>query len=233
MLAGIAAWRGLLLRHHSVGAWRRLWAGLVGHVRDVQLATRNDLHDWIAEQLPDQTVARTLDDLPPTADAAGHPTGAEEALDGTLAEVHRDVAVLMLGARRRDELTGASLIAFLGGRSPGRGTFLDPTWVARQVADHRYRPMRDLGCALVDDMLAQSRRVALRKIQVRDGRLQVFSRLHERNDTFTARTAEGAGNVGLRIEQISGIGEQLGLLSITRASPAVTPLGSSLLDVPT
>ena len=228
-----AAWRGLLLRHHSVGAWRRLWASLVGRVRDVQLATRKDLHDWIAGRLPDQTVAQTLDDLPPTADSAGHLAGAEEVLDGALDGSHRDIAILMLGARRRDELTGASLIAFLGGRSPGRGTFLDPTWVARQIADHRQRSMRDLGRALVDDMLAQSRRVALRKIQVRDGRLQMFSRLHERNDTFTARTAEGAGNVGLRIEQVSGIGEQLGLLSTEHGSPTVTPLGASLLDVPT
>ena len=82
-------------------------------------------------------------------------------------------------------------------------------------------------------MLAQSRRVALRKIQMRDGRLQMFSRLHERNDTFTARTNEGAGNVGLRIEQIAGIGEQLGLLYTSATSLGVTPLGSALLDVPT
>ncbi len=29
-----AAWRGLLLRHRSVGAWRGLWAGLVAHIHD-------------------------------------------------------------------------------------------------------------------------------------------------------------------------------------------------------
>lgn len=33
-IAGRAlAWRGVLLRHHSVGPWRRLWAALVEHVR--------------------------------------------------------------------------------------------------------------------------------------------------------------------------------------------------------
>ena len=41
---------------------------------------------------------------------------------------------------------------------------------------------------------AQAQRVALRKVRVSDGRLQLFSRLHERNGTYTAGTREGAGN---------------------------------------
>jgi hypothetical protein len=208
-----------------------LWAGLVGHVKDRGLVTREDLHEWIADRLPDQRVAVVGDDLPPTVDGAGHPARAEDDLVARLGPLHADVAVLMVGARRRDELGGAAQVAFLGGKRSGRGTFLDPTWVARRVADHVDRSMRDLGRVLVDDMLAQSRRVALRKVQVQQGRLQMFSRLHERNGTYVARTAEGSGNVGLRVEQLAGIAEQLGLIGAAGEAP-VTPLGSSLLEVP-
>jgi hypothetical protein len=34
------AWRGVLLRHHSVGAWRRLWARLVNQVVDARGTSR-------------------------------------------------------------------------------------------------------------------------------------------------------------------------------------------------
>jgi hypothetical protein len=45
------AWRGLLLRHYSVGAWRRLWAELVAHVKG-SVVTREGLHGWICDRLP-------------------------------------------------------------------------------------------------------------------------------------------------------------------------------------
>ncbi|MDN5759557.1 MAG: hypothetical protein L0H59_13675 [Tomitella sp.] len=77
-------------------------------------------------------------------------------------------------------------------------------------------------------MLAQSRRVALRKVNFREGRMQVFSRLHERNDTFAAKSREGSGNVGLRVDQLAGIAVQLGLVE----GNAVTALGCELMDLP-
>lgn len=224
------AWRGLLLRHRSVGAWRRLWAGLVDHVKDQGVASHTDLRDWIADRLPDHRVDHL--ELPPIVDGAGHPLAAEDALPDQFGHVHIDVATLMVGAQRRDTLSGAALVAFLGGRRAGRGTFLDPTWVARLVADHSGRSSRDLGGALVDDMVAQARRVALRKVRVQDGRLQMFSRLHERNGTYTAHFREGAGNVGLRVDQLAGIAEQLGLLGSQGGTP-VTPLGANVLRVST
>lgn len=226
-----SAWRGLLLRHRSVGAWRRLWAALVDHVHDSGLVSRTELHDWVGDRLPDERVARFDGGLPPIVDGGGHPRAAEDELPDGLGTVCADVAMLMLGARRADSLTGPVRVAFLGGRRTGRGTYLDPVWVRRRVTDHADRSLRDLGRTLVDDMLAQAQRVALRKVRVSDGRLQLFSRLHERNGTYTAGTREGAGNVGLRIDQLTGIAEQLGLLAPSGAG-AVAARGAELLELP-
>lgn len=76
-------------------------------------------------------------------------------------------------------------------------------------------------------MLAQSRRVAYRKVQFRGDRIQLFSRLHERDGTYTAGRREGSGNVGLRVEQLSGIATQLGL-----TDGSTTPIGANLLELP-
>ena len=223
-----SAWRGLLLRHRSVGAWRSLWAGLVDQVVELRMATREDLHVWIADQLPDQSVADASAALPPLADGSGHPFDAETVVaEQDITDVHRDVSVLMLGARRGDTLGGKARVAFLGSRR----AFLDPSWVDHQIAEHSDRSMRDLGRALVDDMLAQSRRVALRKMVITGAGMTLFSRIHERNETYTAGSREGGTNVGLRIEQLASLGRQLGLLATTAAGPA-TALGEQLLGMP-
>ena len=226
-----AAWRGVLLRHRSVGAWRRLWADLVAHVREEGIVTRSGLHDWVSDRLPDQDVRGFAADLPDVTDTAGHPAPAEDLLPEGLGRVGSDIAVLMIGARRRDTLAGIAQVAFLGGRRGGRGTFLDPAWVQRRVAEHADQPIRALGRTLIDDMLAQAQRVALRKVEVRDGRMRLFTRLHERNGTYTARSGEGEGNVGVRVDQLAGIAEQLGLLRPLGAG-TVTRLGSTVLAVP-
>ncbi len=219
-----AAWRGLLLRHRSVGAWRRLWAGLVDQVVG-HIATRDDLYAWITDRLPDQSVANLLAGLPPVVDGAGHPADAETGVAAlNVPTEHRDLLILVLGSRRVDALSGAARVAFLGSRP----AFLDPRWVERQVADHVGRSVRDLGRALVDDMLAQSRRVALRKLRTGATGLTVFSRIHERDGTYTAASREGATNVGLRVEQLAGLARQLGLVAGHSAGPP-TPLGGRLL----
>jgi hypothetical protein len=112
-----------------------------------------------------------------------------------------------------------------------RPTYLDPTWVAHLRAEYARRPVRDLGRRLVDDMLAQSRRVALRKVRLnRDGTISLFSRLHERNGAYFADSSEGSGNIGLRISQLADIAAQVGLL-VGGDRKRVTPRGQALLDV--
>jgi hypothetical protein len=81
-------------------------------------------------------------------------------------------------------------------------------------------------------MLAQSRRVALRKVALSGGgRMTLFSRIHERDGTYTAGSREGDTNVGLRIEQLAWLGVQLGVLGTAGDAP-VTARGEQLLGVP-
>ncbi len=138
-----------------------------------------------------------------------------------------DVAILLLGARRLDSLAEGPRATFLGRHR----VYLDPLWVAQLRAEFAHRSMRDLGRRLVDDMLAQSRRVALRKVRVsRDGTILLFTRLHERNGSYFASSPEGRGDVGLRIPQVADIATQLGLLSADPREP-VTAQGQALLAV--
>lgn len=208
------AWRGVLLRHHSVGAWRRLWARLVNQVVDARGSfTRDDLHEWVTSAVSPGTVWEFVASLPDAADRAGNPLPAEEIVRAGGDDTRSDVALLLLGALRLDQLDGRARDAFLG-KARRRRQFLDPHWVTFRRDDHADRPLAELARAFVDDMLAQSRRVALRKLRVEsNGRMTVFTKLHERNGRYFADQREGAGNVGLRIVQLGGMAEQLGLAS--------------------
>lgn len=229
VLAGIEhapVWRGVLLRSHSVGAWRRLWSDLVAHVRENQVATREDLHGWISAALPTGSVADFEASLPPVENGEGHPLPAEEQARADYTGPQAEVAVLLLGATRLDALSVSEKAGFLG---RGRRQFLDPNWVAARSHDYWSRPLRDLGRILVDDMLAQSRRVAMRKIEIsRAGQMTLFARLHERDGVYFAQSNEGRGNVGLRIAQLAELAHQVGLLSF---DGHVTAAGEELLDV--
>ncbi|MGW3520208.1 hypothetical protein [Streptomyces hydrogenans] len=229
-----AAWRGLLLRHYSVSAWRRLWADLVAEVgaddgpdgaRDRSAA---DLRDWLCDRVPDGTVARALDELGPVQDHFGHPLPVERQLldDRGRAEPWRDVLVLLTGglrARRAetgthptDRRSAAVRRAFLGDRKE----FLDPRWTAGLLREYEFRPARDLASRLVDDMLAQSRRVALRKLRVdpRTGGYRLFSRLHLRDDDRYYRLGEESkAEIGLRVHPLASVARQLGLLTADTA----------------
>jgi hypothetical protein len=93
--------------------------------------------------------------------------------------------------------------------------------------------MAEWGRALVDDMLAQSRRVALRKLRVdQTGRMTLFTRLHERNGRYFADQPEGSGNVGLRVDQVQLLAEQVGLAQPSADGQEMTSPAASLLGLP-
>jgi hypothetical protein len=46
-----------------------------------------------------------------------------------------------------------------------------------------------------------------------NGQMTLFTKLHERNGRYFADQREGAGNASLRIVQLGGMAEQLGLAS--------------------
>lgn len=230
---GVSGWRGVLLRHYSVGAWRRLWAGLVASIGaegDDADSSQEELREWLADEMPDEPVRAFMDKLPPTT-ADGHPAPAEREVlaEGDPRDPPTNVALLLLGGRRTNELEGEVRTAFLGTQHD----ILNPRWVSLRTDDLRDRSMRDLAVRLVDDMLAQSQRVALAKMRLGgDGRLMVFSRVHQRGGRFYKTSDEGDTDIGLRIDQLVEIAVQLGL--IDRAddlSASVAPLGSALLEV--
>ncbi|MGN2638623.1 hypothetical protein ACTD5D_21100 [Nocardia takedensis] len=230
------AWRGTLLRHRTVGAWRVLWAELVGTVQKSGAGLRkDDLHEWIRESVPDSTVRQLVDDLPDTIDARGRPARAEDQVESRGGLIGSRLAVLLLGAQRDAELSGAALEAFRGGRRDTK-QFLDPRWVRHQRDTHLDRSVGDLACVLVDDMLAQSQRVALRKARLdrSTGQLTMFTKLHRREDVyFTTGGAEGRGNVGLRIEQLGALATQLGVFDLADSGAAsVTARGRRELELP-
>ena len=94
--------------------------------------------------------------------------------------------------------------------------------------DFRDRPLRDLAVRLVNDMLAQANRVALEKMQPdASGRLQMYSRIYERNGRYYKTRDEGDGAIGTRLEVAAGIAVQLGLIDLAaEGAAAMTGLGS-------
>ncbi|MGW4817501.1 hypothetical protein ACWEP4_00690 [Streptomyces sp. NPDC004227] len=191
-----AGWRGVLLRHYSVGAWRRLWAALVAGVgsKDGEAdRSAEELRDWLAQQAPDMRVRQVLDNLPPLKSATGRLLPAERELLAQGADAPMtNVLLLLAGALRSREghLPDDVRAVFLG-RQRRWAEFLDPTWVDGLISDHLDRPVRDLASRLVDDMLAQSRRVALAKLRTdpATGGLKIFSRLHLRNELLPSQAA--------------------------------------------
>ncbi|CAM5735676.1 hypothetical protein SALBM311S_03964 [Streptomyces alboniger] len=89
-----------------------------------------------------------------------------------------NVRLLIVGALRSREghLPDDVRAVFLG-RQRRSAEFLDPTWIDGLINDYIDRPVRDLAARLVDDMLAQSRRVALAKLRTdpATGGLKIFS----------------------------------------------------------
>lgn len=194
------AWRGVILRNYSVGAWRRLWAWLVDQVDEFVPAAQ--VADALADQLPDVTVAQFLGGLPATTDGFGDPVAAEEqlrALGRSLPET--ELAVLAVGASRARQLDGPAGEAFRG-----RPVELAPEWVDRRLQAHEAVRLRDFGRDLVEDLLVRARRIAMFKMRRRsDGSIWLPTRLHEKGDMLWRTSREGSGDVGLRIAQLGTV----------------------------
>jgi hypothetical protein len=226
-------WRGTLLRRFSVGAWRRLWSSVSRYMNDGASgsgSTEAELRDRVAFRMPDTTVRAFAADLPATA-RDGHPLAAEEALLESRDEGDPllNVGLLLLGARRYEELEGDVRRAFLGQGNE----FLNPRWVARRRDELTDRPLAEFAAELVSDMLRQSQRVAREKTRVgADGRITVFSRVHERNGRYYSTGKEGEGEPATRIEQLARLARQLGLITEDRGpAGALTETGARMLEL--
>ncbi|WP_331725079.1 hypothetical protein OG783_33755 (plasmid) [Streptomyces jietaisiensis] len=220
------AWRGVVLRNYSVGAWRRLWSWLVEQVEG--MVQVEELADCFAAELPDVTVAAFLSSLPATRSTTGAPLPAEHTL--RLADEPlplTELRVLAAGARRADELTGRVRDTFLG----PRGVELGPEWVARWLDENRPAALRDAARRLVHVLVARSQRVARAKARRRpDGSLWLPTRLHERGGWLYRTSKEGRGDVGLRLGQLSTVLATCGVLRYHEQCWSVTGFGRDLVD---
>ncbi|MFH9728065.1 hypothetical protein ACH4M4_34630 [Streptomyces sp. NPDC017254] len=232
-----AGWRGTLLRHYSVGAWRRLWAALVSGIgsKDGEAdRSAEELRDWLAHQVPTGDVRALLGDLLPLKDAKGRLMPVEQELlkEGGDAPM-TNVRLLVVGAlRSRAGHLPEDVRAVFLGRQRRSAEFLDPTWIDGLVNDYIDRPARDLAARLVDDMLAQSRRVALAKLRTdpATGGLKIFSRLHLRDERYFKTGDEGDSDIGTRIPQLGSLAEQLGLFAVQDGRRIVTESGRRILE---
>ena len=221
-----AAWRGVVLRNYSVGAWRRLWSWLVEQVDG--LVPIEEVADRFAAELPDMTVDSFLSSLPATQSTTGAPWPAEHDLRWAgdplpLAELR----VLATSARRVDELTGRVRDAFLG----QRGVELGPEWVQRRLDEARPMKLRDVARRLTYDLVARSQRIALAKARRRaDGTLWLPTRLHERGGLLYRTSQEGRGDVGLRLDQLGNVLATCGVLHFDDQHWSVTSSGRALVD---
>lgn len=218
-------WRGTFFRHDSVGAWRRIWAWLTEMIEGPTL--KAELVEKLADSLPSATLASMDDELPPTTDRLGDPIDAEAIVRSNGGSVPAEsLALLMLGARRARELSGFSRAAFVG--NEGKVAVLSPLWTSSWLDSRRALHLRDIAADLTDVLLDRARRIALGKLRVSNGRLWLPSVVDERGDYLYTVGREGSGNVGLRLEQLTGLLRGLAVIETNGVVWQLGPRGEQL-----
>jgi hypothetical protein len=225
-LAITPAWRGVVLRNYSVGAWRRAWSWLVGELAEPMTTT--ELGERFADALPDITVGEVVAGLPPTVqDGTLAPVEEELRADHPGPDPWTELRLLAVGARRLDDLDGRALAAFAGYPADDD---LGPRWVARQLEANAHVPLRRFAAGLVDRLVRRSQRVAYSKMTLQaDGRPKLPTRLRERDGLLLQVSPEGWADVSLRIDTFASV--LLGLGAVDRADGrwSLTPVGVDLL----
>jgi len=233
VLAGIPAvahWRGLILRNYSVWAWRELWAWLV-NMGINGLTARAELGERFADALEPQSVRAFRDQLPATTGPGGHPLPAE--LDPGLWQEDSPVwslGILLLGARRSSELTGAQLDGFHGHDREDVREELSPAWLAARAEEWRDRPIGDFARWLAEVMLNRSQRLAWRKARPdrKTGEVKIPTRVHLRDGFVIRGSDETGGATSLRLDQLAGVLAGAGLLAVEDGRWTAGPRGDLL-----
>lgn len=160
-----AAWKGLLLREKSVRAWHRLWKWTVAQIDGI--TTVEELGRAVASELPDETVGTYVSKLPRrSADAAADgvllPAEVQVDHDETRTYVDRQLAKLLLGALRLDELSSRVAIYFEHPPTE-RQTRLRPGWLRDLLPQWVDEPLRDFAIYLTHQMTSRASQISLSK----------------------------------------------------------------------
>jgi len=220
------AWRGVVLRNYSVGAWRRMWSWLVGELGEPMTAA--ELGERFADAQPDITVGEVAAGLPPTVeDGVLVPVEEQLRADHPGPDPWTEARVLAVGARRLEDLDGPALAAFAG--HPAEDD-LGPRWVARQLEANADVPLRRFAAALVERLVRRSQRVAYSKMTLQaDGRPKLPTRLRERDGLLLRVSAEGWADVSLRIDTLASVLLGLGAVDRVDGQWSLTGVGAGLL----
>ncbi|MFI7307517.1 hypothetical protein ACIBM8_30350 [Micromonospora aurantiaca] len=213
LYAHALVWRGALLRNWSVWAWRLIWARLVSPLSDtgtLQQAITKFVHG-----LPDVTVREALvDGLPPVIDGDGNPLPVEhdlyqEALNADDWTVLGMLRLLAVGAHRVDLLDPVTRAAYTGPFSDDLGPGYVTAWLTRD-AD---RPLVDAVADLAGALFHRAESVSRQKMQWTRGGLRLPTRLRRVGDQWRLEGHEGRAAVSLRLQTLTNVIQQLGVLA--------------------
>lgn len=203
-----AAWRGAILRNYSVTAWREMWRWLALRLAEEPMSA-DELADRLARAAGDEPVRDFIEALPPRSGSAGELLAAEEDLRRDEDdEPRRHLRHLALGAMRLDDLGGRTLRAFIGDERHDLG----PAWFRGELDRYAAGPLSELAGELAHTLVRRAKRVAYSKMEIRDGRVWIPTRLHELGDKLWVEGEEGAGDVSLRQWALAEVLIGLGIL---------------------
>ena len=214
-------WRGLLLRHYTVTAWRRLWAAIVNTVEGGEGRRGVEIGALIAAGCPDTSVGAFAARFETQQD--GRLLPAEEQAWADDAGPAGDIGVLVISARRTGEV-GPTARAVLTGNDRNE---LGPGWLANQVANESGRPLREWVAAVCELLLVRAQRIGLSKFRVSpvDGRAIVPAQVSERDGIWRKVYEVGTTPLGLRIASLATIAAGAGLLDHHDGAWSVTAEG--------
>jgi hypothetical protein len=180
----------------------------------------------LADELEDLTLAELVAGLPERTDGDDLLPLELELEEEDWTPMHA-LRMLVLGARRLEDLDEETVALFVGSEPRDLG----PRWVAIRVAEGADHRLELFGRELVEILIRRARRVALGKMELRDGRPWVPSRLRDRDGILSAHGEEGMGHVSLRTRSLAEILIGLGALTRDeRGAISLTPLGYELRE---
>ena len=220
------AWRGIILRNFSVGAWRRLWSWLVDQLQDEPIPVAV-LGARLAAALPDISVDELVGTLPTSVDdTVLLPAELELRAESRGPDPTVDLRMLALGAQRLEHLEGIAAASF---QPPRRRNDLDPTWVRETMFSDGTRRLRDLAAELAVYLCDRARRVAMQKMDMRNGRLWTPTRLKDYDGRLLATGREGYGDVALRVDVLASVLTGCGTLASDGDGFRLTAAGEALV----
>jgi hypothetical protein len=218
-------WRAAILRNHSVGAWRSLWQWLAAQLRQQQM-TVEQLGAALSEALGDLTVARLQEELPARI-AGSELLPAEFEIVSAPWSPLASLQLLALGALRLGDLDELTRGMFVGTVAHDLG----PRWVEQRLEEWQRDSVDQLAGELASILVSRAKRVALSRMELRDGMPRIRTRLRDRDGLLSVHDDEGAGEVALRLGALTEILIALGALA--RAEDGIveiTAAGRELLE---